>query len=363
MRYLKAFILFVFISFFFSSVAFSTEVIKEDNNPLFKGYVTNKAVSPLKLKVFKISDEFFYFSERSLEDNAYIPKVNLELVAENSSDYSEVLDTKVVYIPQGTKFVGYISEIIPPKKFNKQGFYKVNFSKVVCPDEKVINLKDNVVSASQLGSYNPLRHFGKTTLSLLGGTIAGAIFSYELGGLGLALATKGYSLAAGAAAGGFVGTVYGITSSGKHATIEPGNELVVLPVDLISLDKLGQVTCSDVVYKDTEEGKNKNVDVEVLSIKEKKDVFGERLLKLDVRVTNNSNNPFQVNNFFLRDSQGKEYPLTFIDFNTDIFEDFPPSHTKITSLEFFIEHPKASHWLVLKNKTLSKNIGIWKIDN
>lgn len=329
-----------------------------------KGYISNKIFNPLKLKVFKIDNGFSYYSEINLDDNTVPPKINMKLTAENNNDYSFVLNDKEVFIPALTKFSGQISEITTPKRFNRRGLFKVVFDSAICPSGETIYLKDKIVSTSHTKSYNPFSHVGKTTLNLLGGSLAGTLFSYQLGGLGLAVATHGYSLATGAAVGGFVGTVGGIFSEGKVASLEAGTELLILPVDEVSIRQLEQVVCKNDQNDEpsiiTEN--RKDIEVEILSTKQKNDILGEHLLSISVKVQNNSNENYRLNNFYLRDSQGKEYSTSLVDFNDESFENLQSNQVRVIKLDFYVDHPKASHWLILKNKTLSKNIGEWKVN-
>lgn len=329
----------------------------------FKGYITNKLYNPLKLKVFEIGKEPFYLSERNLEDNSYIPHLNLKVVAENTLDYSLTVGQTSVFIPELTKLTGYISEIKPPKKFNRRGYFKVIFDKAVCPNGKVIDLDSNITLASHTTTYNPLRHIGETALGLVGGSLLGALFSYQLGGLGLAIATQGYSLAAGAGVGGFLGTVGGFTDSGKNSFIEPGTELTIAPIDDSSVIQLKQIACKKSEIVQTKKSiENEKIKIEIISVKRKKYFLGENVLKVNIRLTNNSSDIYKLSNFFLRDSQGKEYTTSFIDLNEDIFKSFPPNETKTATLNFYVDYPKASHWLVLKDKNFNKEIDSWKLE-
>ena len=352
---IKFYLLFICLFFFLPSHA-------EERSTIFKGYITNKIFKPINLKVYSIDKKSLYTTERNLEDNSYVPILNLRVTAENTFDYSLAVDDESIFIPKATKFSGYISDIQPPKAFDKKGYLKITFDKVICPDGKLLYLEPNLSSSSQAKVYSPLRHAGKATLGLLGGSLAGAFFTYQLGGLGLALATHGYSLAAGAAAGGFVGVVGGLASKGKKTSIEPGDELSIMPIDEVSVHELKQVTCNQRPIIITEESdSNKTIDIELISIKQKREMLGEAAIKLKVKVKNNSDEKFRLNNFFLRDSQGKEYTTTFTDMDTDMFIDFPPYETKVAKLDFLVEHPKASHWLVLKDKNYARALGTWKV--
>ena len=356
MRIFKTFICF----FLLIILSLSDEVLASDNVQIFQGYITNKIYKPLKLKVFELDKDSLFTIEKNLEDNSYIPNLNLKITAENALDYSLTVNDENIFIPKSTKFSGYISEIEPPKSFNRRGFYRVTFENAICPDGQNIYLKPNITSKSKGETYNPLQHLGKTTLGLLGGSLAGTLFTYQLGGLGLALASHGYSLAAGAALGGFIGTVSGVASTGKSPTIEPGSDLIIAPLDEISFEQLKQITCKSIEEENLVTEPQK-ADLKILSVKEKKDFSGETAFKIKVEFTNNSNENYRLGNFFLRDSQGKEYNTSFINADDEIFTDFPPKQTKIATLEFFVEHPKASHWIVLKNKTFNEEIGSWEI--
>ena len=327
----------------------------------FHGYITNKIYKPLKLKVYEIDKEALFNIERNLEDNSFLPYLNLKVIAENTLDYLQTENN--IFIPEGTRLSGYISEIIPPKSFNRKGYFKVNFEEVICPDGQKISLKPEITSRSQTTIYNPIQHVGKTTLGLIGGSLAGTLLSLQLGSLGLAVATHGYSLAAGATAGGFLGTTATLVGKGKTPTIEPGDGLTIVPVDEISLNELKQITCNKAQALEAVETNNiENLNLEILSVKEKKDLLGENRIKINIRLKNSSDKIYRLNNFFLKDSEGKEYSVTFSDFKDDPFVNFPPNETKTTQLEFLVDHPKAKHWLILKDKYFTSEVGKWKIE-
>lgn len=337
----------------------------ERSPSIIQGYITNKFFNPIKLKVFNVEDQFFYYENKNIEDDSYVPKLNLKLTAENISDYSLMIGNSEIFLPQSTKLSGFISEVIPAKRFNKKGFFKVTFDQAICPDGKVIPLEDKIISQSVDMIYSPIQHAGKATVGLLSGGVIGALIAYQLGGLGLSIASHGYSLAAGAAAGGFLGTAGGLASRGKEAGLEPGSELIITPIDEISLIQLKQISCKKVDAKEIAENKInedvKDVKVDIISVKRKKDVLGESVYKLNVKIVNNTNKDLRLDNFFLRDSQGKEYSNSFTDFNENLFDTFPPKQESTAKMEFFVEHIKADHWLVLKDKSYGKEIGSWEI--
>ena len=355
-------ILFSLILFFYLNSFFLTCRANEDEKSIIHGYITNKIYKPIKLKVFKIDKDSIYQAEENLEDNSLTPFLNLKVTTEVTSDYSITSDENNIFIPKDTKLSGYISEIQSPKSFDRKGYFKITFDKVTCPDGENIELKSKLSSRSEAKIYNPLRHVGKATVGLLGGSLAGTLFSYQLSGLGLAVASHGYSLAIGAGAGGFLGALGGIVAKGKKSSIEPGSEIVIVPIDDVSLSELNQVTCKPLEISNTnEEPKPVDVKVEILSVKEKKDFLGESALKINIKFTNNSNKLYKLNNFFLKDSQGNEYTTSFTDVNDDIFLNFPPNEIKNAQIKFLVNHPKASHWLLLKDQSFNEVLGMWKI--
>lgn len=325
-----------------------------------KGFVTNKSFKPISLKVDEIEKQNFWELKRNLEDGSLVPTEGLQLTTQSTMDYSLFINDTIINIPKSTKFVGQISEVVPSKKFGKRGFYRVDFDKAICPGGEVIPLKASITSKSELMTYSPAKHVGKATLGLIGGGLLGALFTYKLGGLGLAIATEGYSIAAGAALGGFLGTVGGIVSKGKEATIEPGDEVSILPVDEVGVNILNQVSCKLPPIKEKLVETTENVDLEILKVKQKKNFFGD-LIKIDIKFANNSNEKIRFSNFCLRDSQGKEYTPSIIDVDSDPFIDVAPNRKLQTRLEFVVEYPKTSHWLVLKDRNFSRELGKWKV--
>lgn len=345
-----------------NNYSLAKEIDNRQKSQIFHGYITNKTFKPLKLKISEIDKKSLFFIERNLEDNSFIPFPNLKVTSEITQDYFVKIYDESIFIPESTKLTGYISEIKEPKIFNRRGFYKASFNKAICPNGETIFLGDEILSDSINSPYHLLHHFGKTTLGLLGGSLAGALVSYQAGGLGLTLATHGYSLLAGAAAGGFVGLASSFASKGKKANVEPGDELYIAPIDEISLNQLKQIKCLNSKSKTLAENINHNeVKVEILNVKQKRDVLGENAIRVKILFSNNSEERFRLSNFFLRDSQGKEYTTSFINLNDDIMIDFPPNETKKVELEFFVDHPKASHTLVLKDKNFNEEIGNWKV--
>ena len=328
------------------------------DNALIKGYITNKIYKPISLKIFQIDKNSLSSLNRNLEDNSYNPAVNLKIVTEVPSDYFLDVEDDLIYIPSGTQFFGSISKIYPSKSFNRKGYYRVTFDQAVCPSGEKLFFNSSITSKSELMSYNPLGYIGKTTLSLVGGTLAGTFLSYQLGGLGLAFASHGYSLAAGAAAGGFIGALIGASQKGKESSIKPGDNIVIVPVDEVSIADLKQVQCKgEKKYYD----EKKSVDIEIISAKRHNAYMGEGLIKLKAKIKNNSNEELKISNFFLRDSQGKEYTPSILNTRTDIFDKIEPDEIETVEIEYFVDHPKAYHWLIIRDKNLANEIEKKKI--
>lgn len=362
MKLYKIFLLLLVLKFFISNNCLALE--NDDlNKTSLKGYVTNKKFLPIKLKISDFDKNSFYLAERNLEDDSIEPYVDLMINAYTNNDYSLKYDDVDIFIPKDTKFEGRITEIIPAKSFNRKGFYRVVFDKVTCPDNSVVLLKSIIVSRSKIKTYSPASHFGKTVVNALGGAALGTLFSYQIGGIGLIAATHGYSLAAGAGAGGLVGTVIGVASKGKSATLEPGDDLNILPIGDAGLAELKQFSCMQALVKTQLENTSKDVKLDIISVKKRRNDFGENAFKITFKIENNSKSVYKLSDFILKDSQGKEYMPTFLDFKGDFFEKFPPNQMKTSFVEFAIEHPKANHWLILKEKGFNKEIGRWSVSS
>lgn len=361
MKLYKTIFLLLVINIFILNNCFANEA-DDLNQTLLKGYITNKKFLPIKLKISDFDKNSFYIAERNLEDNSIEPYVDLMINAYINDDYSLKYGDTNIFIPKSTKFEGRITEIVPAKTFNRKGFYRVTFDKVTCPDNSEVVLKSIIVSRSKIKTYSPANHFGKTVVNALGGAALGTLFSYQLGGLGLIAATHGYSLAAGAGAGGLVGTIIGVASKGKSATLEPGDSLNIIPIGDAGLAELQQFSCMQTLAENKlENTKLSDVKLDILSVKKKRNDFGENAFKITFKFENNSKEIYKLSDFTLKDSQGKEYMPTFLDFKGDFFEKFPPNQIKTSFVEFAVEHPKADHWLILKEKGFNKEIGRWSL--
>ena len=149
-------VLFLILNFLITSVpcfSYENDLKNTENNEiqthLFKGYVTNKFFIPLKLKIGQLESDSLLenginFDNDSFNGNSFTPQLNLKLTAENAADYKIPLEQNDIFVPEGTKFFGYISEIVPPKKFDKKGYFKVTFDKAICPDGQTIYLKKSI---------------------------------------------------------------------------------------------------------------------------------------------------------------------------------------------------------------------------
>jgi hypothetical protein len=355
-------IFYIFIFLLTGNISYaSLEKNAEDQDLSLKGYISNKRILPIKLQILNIDEESFYLTERNLEDNSISPYVNLMMKAELPEDYNLNSSGIAIFIPKGTKFLGHISEIVPEKSFNRRGFFKVKIDKVICPNNETISLQSSITSKSKMMAYAPAGQIGKTTLGLLGGAVVGALLSYKLGGIPLIAASNGYSLAGAAAAGGLIGSIAGFASKGKSARVEPGDELDILPASETGLGELQQITCNSIDENLVNNKIPTDLKVDILSVKKKRNDFGEVGLKITVKVENNSKVLYKLNNFTLKDSQGKEYYPSFLDFKDDIFAGFPSNETTTSSLEYDIDHPKAKHWLILRDKSFNKEIGRWEV--
>jgi len=335
---------------------------EKSNKNLYKGIITNKKFAPLKLKISQIDKKSILLINRNLEDNSFVPIKDLNLTASITENYLYEINDATIKLPKETILTGYISKIEPSKTFNREGVFEVTFNQAICPDGHKIKLKNILKSQSELKIYHPLHHLGKTTASILGGSIAGSILSLQIGGIGSALSTQGYSIAAGAAAGGFIGILSGVLSKGKEASVQPGSELVLAPIDETSLEKLNQIACNDHLTAPSNNHNTEDINLEVISIKETKDILGDTSVMIDIRFTNNSEKSYKLNNFFLIDSQGKEYSPSIINSSQDLFAMFPAFKTTKTRLDFFVNYPNADHWLILKDTKFTKEAGKWKME-
>lgn len=277
-----------------------------------------------------------------------------EFFAEVTKD---VETEKGIIIPVGTIVHGMIRVIGKPKNNGRDGWVNIDFDYIVTPDGRQIPIQASLSTkptAVKSAAKTIAHHTGYT---LLGG-VAGGFFALNALGLGAAVASNGYTLAAGAAVGGAVGLTAAIFKKGNGFIMTPGDEFKI---------KIDETLEMPVFSKDAfrqEELFLEGLKVDISEVKLEKDPFGaENTISLGLRINNNS--PYAFSTFdiaLVSDTNQSYFPSPFGD--TSLwFKTIEPGDRVIGKLSFSVNDKKAKHWLVFYDRKTKKPLAKYSIDN
>ena len=264
-----------------------------------------------------------------------------EFFAEVSSDLN--IDGDVV-IPMGTVAHGKVTASKNQRRLGRDGFVKLEFDYLLTPDGREIPIQAKLSTKS-----HPIKSFAKVALTdvgytLVGGAIGG-FMALKLGGLGLAVASHGYSIAGGAAIGGTVGLTKSLIRKGKPLLIAPGDQIKIKMTSDIELPVMRQTALAE------EELELEGLMVDIFDCKFEKDPFGSlNTITLSLDILNQSDHAFTFFDVALiNENGGVFYPSPFGD--TEMwFQKISPNSKLKGCLSFSVDNPRQKHWLVFYDK-------------
>ncbi|MEW5822259.1 MAG: hypothetical protein AB1782_18845 [Cyanobacteriota bacterium] len=272
-------------------------------------------------------------SEVSMEGDEFFAEVTDDLDVDGS-----------IVVPMGSVVHGKVTQSKAEKRLGRNGYVTIDFDYLLTPDGREIPIKARMSTKS-----HPLKSFAKVALTdvgytLVGGAIGGFL-ALKLGGIGLAVATHGYSLAGGAAIGGAAGLTKSLVRKGKPLLISPGDQIKMKITSDIDLPVIKKSALAD------EELKLEGLTVGINECKIEKDPFGmPNTITMDIDIVNQSEKTFTFFDVAVVNEQGSiYYPSPFGD--TDMwFQKISPG-TKIGgNISFSVENPRDKHWLVFYDK-------------
>lgn len=261
----------------------------------------------------------------------------------------DLKDGEHVLLPSNWYLHGIVSDVKSQRRLGRDGYVDVEFDKLVSPDGQY-----EVPFAAKFSTAdNQLKAVAKVLAIDTGyvteGAVGGAILSVQLTGVPLAVATHGYSVAIGAAAGAGIGALGALKRKGKIASLYPSDEMHLTVASPLTLPGFNP----DALASRTPHEKLKNLDLTVLSSHFGKDPFGDahsRLLVLDVKVDNHSAREYS---FFdlavVSDYNQRYYPFLMGGLSSWKKRVLPNSAAQGT-ISFSVDSPKHKYWLVLLDK-------------
>lgn len=269
----------------------------------------------------------------------------------------EVEGDKGLVLPSGTIAHGHVHRIEDGKRLGRDGYIELVFDYLITPDGREIPIEGKMST-----KLNPIASTAKIlaedSLYTVAGGLVGGMAAVQLFGVEAAIASQGYTVMGGAAAGAAVGLGLGLVRKGKSVSLEPGKDFTVkltAPVDL-------PVIAEDAFKQ--EEILNENLIVKINNIKLHDDPFGT-LNTITLQLSVNNYTPIDFSSYdigLLNDYNKVFYPSIFGD--TSLFLNKIKSGDRVAGhISFTVDNPKRKHWLVFYDRRSRQILAKISVDN
>ena len=277
-----------------------------------------------------------------------------EFFAEITKD---VYGDKGVVIPKGSVAHGVIRGTGEAKRLGRDGYIDLSFDNIVTPDGREIPI-DGKMSTK----LHPLKAATKIVATDIGytavGGAVGGFFALQTFGIEAAIASQGWTVAGGAAAGGAVGLGMSLYRKGKDVLISPGDEIRVKVLTSVELP----------VYREEalqqEEQSYPGIEIAINNIAYEKDPFGEaNTITLSIAITNMSDRTFSGMDLALISDYNTIYKASIFGDTRLIFSQFKPGERKAGKISFAVDNVKHSYWLAVNDRAKNKPLIKVSLDN
>lgn len=277
-----------------------------------------------------------------------------EFFAEVSND---VEGNGGILLPVGTLAHGTVRNIVDPKRGGRDGWIEVKFDTLITPDGREIPIEASMTTKNT-PQKTIAKAIGVDTAYTVTGSLVGGVAAYNLLGLEAAIASHGYTIVGGLAAGAVMGLGLSLVRKGKGVLISRGDEIKVTINSDVELP---------VIHKDAfrqEEEKYDGLDVNITDLWLVKDPFGVRnTFQLTLNIDNRSDKNFTAFDVaVINDMQRKFYPSLFYS-DAMPFSQIKSGTNVKGKLYFSVDDPKRAHWLVFYDKASRKPLAKISIDN
>jgi len=277
-----------------------------------------------------------------------------EFFAEVTSD---VEGNGGVLLPVGTVAHGYVRNIVDPKRGGRDGWIELSFDSLITPDGREIPVKATMTT-KDTPSKAVAKRVGVSTGYTVTGSVVGGMTMLNLFGIEAAIASHGYTVLGGMAAGAVMGLAISLIRKGNNVLISRGDEIKVTLQTNVELPVMNKEALKP---KETfYEGLNVKID----DIWLVKDPFGIRnTFQITLDIENNSDQNFSTFTIaVVNDLHRKYFPSLFYKDSMSFKDMKKGSHVK-GRLYFSVDDPKRPHWLVFYSKTTRKPLARISLDN
>lgn len=342
-----------------STLLLSNTAILQASEPL-KGSVSETTeFQPQQSEIFTGKIETL---ERKDVINMTVSQVlDSSISIEGDEFFAEVTDDvygdKGIIIPKGTLAHGRLSNTSGPGKFGREATMDLVFDYLVTPDGREIPIEGKMST-----KLHPVSQGAKIIAQDIGYTVAGGavggLMALNWLGLGGAIASQGYTVAAGAAAGGVAGLGVALIRKGNHVMIAPGDEIKVKINTSVDLP----------VYKEEalkqEEILYEGLTININDVKHEKDPFGEvNTITLSLLISNMSDKTLSGFEMALvNDYNAKFSPSIFGDTKL-MFRQIKPGDKLIGEVSFAVDNINRKFWLTFYDRKNNQVITKVSVDN
>lgn len=277
-----------------------------------------------------------------------------EFFAEVTTD---VIGDKGVIIPKGTIAHGSIIESGEAKSLGRSAWIEMDFDYLITPDGREIPIEGHMST-----KLNPVVETAKIVAQDVGytaaGGVVGGIVALNLLGLEAAIASQGYTLAAGAAVGGAYGLGMALVRKGHNVLIAPGDEIKVKIKSNVELP----------VYREEALMQHElfypGLDIFISNIKHEKDPFDvANTITLTIMITNHSDkNLSGLDMALINDYNAVFRPSIFGDTKI-MFKQIKPGEKIVGNISFSVDNINRNFWLVFFDKKKGTPLTKISIDN
>ncbi len=251
--------------------------------------------TPIKLKLTSMPMRGEVYLDYWDVNNEFIPPQKGDRIISELTE--PIFIEGELVIPKRTKFYGFVSNVVEPKRFGKDGSIEVSFEGLETPAGKFLKFAEqpNSLKKKEYTSKQKIaRGIVRTGSYAVGGVVSGALVATQAAGLFLSSAQPAYVLMTGGGVGLLVGMVASVIKKGRPGRLMPGDEIQV------NLEKSLLLPVAEPLSEQKSETfQVRGLNLEIKEKKLVKDDFGRPILIVGLRLTNMTNRVFHGNDFFL----------------------------------------------------------------
>ncbi len=277
--------------------------------------------------------------------NSEMSQKGSEVFAQISRDVTDSNGNKV-YLPGGWVAHGFVTDRAGQKRHSGAGWAEVTFDRIISPDGKYdipfdakVSTKDNTVVAVTKVLATDTKY-----MSL--GAVAGSVLSVQMTGIGVAVASHGYSVAIGAGIGAAIGLFGAVRKKGPILSLYPGEHLKLVTAGSIQMPGFNLANLPSAKPKERVIG----LFVQVNDAKLLKDDFSDdkkaRILNVNFTIENHSQREFLLNNLRVI-SELNEIFVPHMNAMAVKFSPLTPESSQTLTIPFSVDAGKHQYWLLL----------------